>query len=347
VWPEQPATEGDGTMNTHDKVLAALLELGNFGTRRTRSELTEHALRTALVLTDADAAVALPPTSRRGERLVLHADSAVPAVVPAAESGSEVARAMAEDATPLLLADLTDEARWMGGDRCPGVEAGPAMYMPLRQRDPAVGYLAVYRRRGRARFTAADRNAMLLLSTWLAIALEGLRNAGGAEKLVRDGDTEVYNARFLRTALKRELRRAARYGQELSVVRVEVDGRDGLREAKGPQRQGALMRELAELLSQQVRSFDLLAHAGEDFVLMLPQTGRDGALEVAERVIAAVEHHAFSTGPAGTVTVSCGVSVFPREGADDKALLNASERALAEARKLGPSRIGRPDERAA
>jgi diguanylate cyclase (GGDEF)-like protein len=333
-------------MSSQDKTQAALVELGDPGARRTRSEQIQHALHTALLLTDADAAIALIPSNRRGERLVIYAGSAIPAIVPAQAPGSDVARCFAESGTPLLVPDLTEEARWVESDGCPGLQAGPAMFTPLRQREPAIGYLAVYRRRGRARFGMVERNAMLLLSSWLGITLESLRLASGAEKFaMTDGLTHVYNARFLKAALRREVRRAGRFGQELSLVQVGVDRAVAeVPDAPG----GTLPRELAALLSQQVRSFDLLARCGNDeFMLVLPQTGRDGAVEVAERVRAAVEGHAFSIGPAGAVTVSCGVAVFPREGADEKALTASVERALGWARQQGPNRIGSPEQRAA
>lgn len=337
-------------MGTTDKTLAALLDLGNFASRRTRSEQIEDALRTAMLITEADAAVALAPSSRRGERLVLHAGSEAPAIVPGVEAGSEVSRVFSEDPVPVLLADLSEEARFLNGDRPPGVDPGPAMFVPLRQRDPSIGYLAVFRRRGRARFTNAERNAVLLLATCLGMALEAARLAGnGGEKLaVSDGLTEVYNARFLRTALRRELRRASRFGQELSLVRVELDAIESQDGEPDDSRDAMVLRELAGVLSRQVRSFDLVARLGaREFALMLPQTGRDGAVEVAERTRAAVEQYAFSVGPAGTVTVTCGVAVFPREGSDEKALLASSQRALGQARRIGPNRVGSLDLRVA
>jgi diguanylate cyclase (GGDEF)-like protein len=333
-------------MSSQDRTLTALVELGDPSARRNRSEQIQRALHTALLLTDADASVALIPSNRRGDRLVVYAGSAIPAIVPAHESGSDVVRSFAGSLSPLLVPDLTEEARWVASDGCPGLQAGPAMFTPLRQRDPALGYLAVYRRRGRARFGTVERNAMLLLSSWLGSALEGLKLATGAEKFsTTDGVTHVYNARFLKSALAREVRRAGRYGQELALIRV---GADPLPGDGGGASHDTLLRELAALLAQQVRSFDLLARSGKDgFVLVLPQTGRDGALEVAERVRAAVERNAFAVAAAGSITVSCGVAVFPREGADDRALMASVERAFEQARRQGRNRIGEPEQRAA
>jgi diguanylate cyclase (GGDEF)-like protein len=326
-------------MSLHEKTLGPLLDLGNLATRRTRAEQFEHALRTALLLTEADAAVLLSPSARRGERFVLHAGSAAPALMPSQTSGSEVARLFAEEPQILALPHLADQARFVAGDNCPGVEAGPVLYAPLRQRDPALGYIAVYRRFGRARFGLAESSAMLFLSAWLGIALENLRLASGVEKVaVTDGLTEVYNARFLKAALHRELRRASRFGQELSLVLVELDQLEAFQAEHGELRANAILRELASLLARQVRSFDLVARAdGDGFMLVLPQTGKAGAKEVAERMRAAVEGNEFSAGPAGTITASFGVASFPRQGGDYKGLVASVERALGEARQRGPN----------
>jgi diguanylate cyclase (GGDEF)-like protein len=218
------------------------------------------------------------------------------------------------------------------------------LFTPLHQRDPAPAYLAVYRRRGRARFTANDSRAMLLLGAWLSTALENLRLASGTEKLaVRDDLTEVYNQRFLDSALRREVQRAGRFAQELSVALIDVDGFKACADAHGELKASLLLKELAAVLAQQVRSFDVLGkHEQDTFLLVLPQTGADGAQEAAERVRAAVEQHAFSMAPSGAITVSLGVASLPRAGADAKALVAAAERALAEAKRTGRNRVVAP-----
>ncbi len=324
-------------MTPFDKTLEVLLELGNPTVRRTRAEHLDQTLRVALMLLDADAVVVLTPGSRRGERLALHAGSPAPAVLPPPPQSSEVVRSLTECCQPLLLTNLADDARISAVDDCPGIKAGPAMFTPLRHRDPVPGYIAAYRRSGRARFTVGDSQLILLLSAWLSAALEALRLSSGIERLtVTDDLTEVYNSRFLKTALRREIRRASRFGQELSVVMVDVDNLAAQSDEIGGPRGSLLLREVASLLAQQVRSFDLMAkYGGDQFMLILPQTGRDGAVELAERMRAAVEQHAFAPSAAGATTVSLGVACFPQDGADCTALIATADRALHQARQRG------------
>lgn len=329
-------------MAAQDKALELLLELGNPSVRRTRAEQLEHALRTALALTDGDAAVALAPTGRRTERLVLYAGSPATALLPAPSQGSMVVRSLIENPQPLALPDLSEDPRMVGGDGCPGVEAGPVLFAALWQRDPAPGYLGVFRRRGRARFSPTEIRALALLTGSLANSLESLRLASGAEKVTLTDDlTQVYNARFLKSALARELKRAGRFGHELALVMVGIDGLAAHRERDGDLRGSALLRETATVLAQQVRSFDLLTrHGDERFVAVLPQTGREGAQQVAERMKRAIAFHPYTGLKPGDVTLSAASSVFPHDGAEAPSLLAMAERALG---KVQPAPARRDD----
>ena len=323
--------------HSQEKATQALIELGDPAERQTRTELLDRALRTALILLDADAAVIQTSSSRRGERLALHAGSSVPATLRPHPEGSEVVRSLIEAWQPVMLDDLSDAPPIATADGCPGVDPGPVLFTPLRQRNLAPAYVALYRRRGRARFTLNDCRLMLLVAAWLSAALENLRLSTGVEKLaVTDDLTEVYNSRFLKSALHRELRRASRFGHELSVALIDIDNLKTYNDQHGELRGSLLLREVASVLAQQVRSFDVLARHREDsFLLILPETGCDGAVEVSERARAAVERQAFSLSAAGDVTVSLGVAAFPRDAANLRDFLAAADRALARAKQRG------------
>src|SRR5262249_44095385 len=255
-------------------------------------------------------------------------------------------RVLRKNPQPIAILELADNARYAAQDGCPGVEAGSVLFAALRRRGSDPGYLAVYRRRGRPRFSAADVRAIVLLTTVLQHSLEALRLARSAEKLAfTDNLTEVYNARFVKSALKRETRRAARFGQELSLLLVEAD-RTAAADEDGPSDE--VIKELAAQLVQQVRSFDFVARfdAGQ-FIVVLPQTGRAGAIEVAERIRLAVEAHAFRGSRPGAVTGSIGVSALPRDGAAPKVLPAIAGRSLAAAQDVGGNRVQSRLDRAA
>lgn len=335
-------------MAAPDRALQVLMQLGDPSERRTQSEVLDLALRTALTLLDADA-VALTTNGKRAERMVLHSGSASAAAMSMPEEGSEVLRRFVESSEPLAYAVVTDDPRIAAADGCPGVEPGPVLFAAVRRRDAAPGYLAVYRRRARARFTMVETRMVLLLSAWLGSVLDALRLATGIERTsVTDSLTGVYGVHYLKTALRREVRRARRYNQELSLVLVDVDRLKVIGEALGAMKGSLLLKELATTLAGQVRSFDVLARCGDDaFMLILPQTGRDGATEVAERVRATVESHAFSAGNTSPVTVSAGVASFPTDASALQDLVAAVHRALKVAKQRGRNCVATPAHKAA
>ena len=327
-----------------DRIHQLLLELEHPTSLRTRGQLLARALRTAGALVDADAATVVLASSRRPtERLVLHAGGDLPAVLPLAAEGSETLRALASENRVITFADLSAQPTYAAGDGCPGVEAGPVLFVPIARVDREPAYLAVYRRRGRARFTAGETQSMLLLAAWLGAALERRRLAARAPKADDTGDAT--EDRALRTALKREIRRAHRHGQELSLMLVAVDP---------PSRGGddawpvTTLGDVAEMVGTQVRDIDLVGRcAAGTTAIVLPQTGSAGAVEVAARMRAALVAHAFAPRTAGEVTATFGVATFPHDGVDLETLWAVTERVLREARQHGGNCVESPTRRAA
>jgi len=273
----------------------------------------------------------------RGDRLVLYAGSDTPAALPSIVDTSEALRALAQERQALQVPDLSDHPTYATSDACPGAEAGPVLFVPVDQVGSLPAYLAVYRKRGRARYTAHETQLLLLLAAWLGASLENLRHAAAAERLVLTDDaTQIYNSRFLESALKREIHRSDRHGQELSLIRVEIDGLEQFKETHGKARAARLFKQLAAILAKQVRSSDVLGKdEANEFLALLPQTGRDDATEVAERMRTAVAATAFAPVQAGAVTATFSVASFPQDGIDVDALLAVAERALEQGRMRG------------
>ena len=111
-------------------------------------------------------------------------------------------------------------------------------------------------------------------------------------------------------------------------------------DTNGHLRGSFLLKELAGLCAQQVRSFDILAkYGGDEFTIILPQTPKEGAVTVAERVRSAVARHAFALSAPGGITVSLGVAAFPEDGNDSVTMLQAADRALYLAKRNGRNRV--------
>ncbi len=143
----------------------------------------------------------------------------------------------------------------------------------------AVARLAARLRDAAAR-AAAELDAMRL-------ALNGLEQGRSSlERLsATDPVTGVWNHRYLQDTLALEVDRARRIDRPLALLMCDVDRFRAVNAAHGHQAGSAVLRELAQRLSLEIRSFDTFArYGGEEFVVLLPDTGAQGAAVVAERL---------------------------------------------------------------
>ena len=329
-------------MLSREKILESLLDLSGRSATRSRPELLGTVLRSAMALTESEGSMAVVSPGRNPERFTLRPGLGEPEVTTLARVNGDAARGDAARPIPLhgkpvLVADVGATGRVGPEDRCPGVEAGPAVYVPLRLRDQMPGYIAVFRRRGARPYGAEDARLLTLLAAWTAMALENLRLALNVEKLaVTDDLTQVYNYRFLKSALRREIKRAGRYHQDLSLLMIDVDNLKAYNDRHGHLRGSFLLREMAGLFSAHVRSWDLVAkYGGDEFTVILPQTELAGARTVAERLRSAVEGHTFPLATPGQITVSIGIAAFPVDGQTTSALIETADRALYLAKQHG------------
>jgi len=324
-------------MTDHAGDFASLFDLGTRLGAHSRSERLGLALHAARSLVACEGATVLNTYRRGFERLALTPESPVPREI---EPGSDAAaRWMTQARGPLLIPDLESKTP-LRADGSPGVEAGPALFVPIRGRTHASGYLALYRARGQQPFGDSDVRITTLLAAWVGLALENLRLAERVEKLaITDDLTQVYNYRFLKTALRREIRRATRFGQEMSMIMLDVDNLKAYNDRHGHLRGSYLLKRMAQLLSQNLRSFDLIAkYGGDEFTLILPQTAREGALVVAERMRTAVEATEFPLASRGAITISLGVSTYPHDASDSMGLIRVADLALYRAKQSGRNR---------
>lgn len=160
------------------------------------------------------------------------------------------------------------------------------------------------------------------------------------EVAVRDELTGVYNRRFLMETLARERARAERLSQAFSVCIVDIDHFKSVNDELGHAAGDAVLRHFAELAPRGLRGSDTFGRfGGEEFLLVLPDTGRPGALVAAERVRAAAEAAAFPGLPAGQrVTVTVGVAT-QHSGEEINALLARADEALYQGKRAGRNRV--------
>ena len=155
--------------------------------------------------------------------------------------------------------------------------------------------------------------------------------------------THLSNRRALLDRLAIELDRARRYGTVVSLLMLDVDHFKRINDTHGHLVGDDVLREMGGVLQHAVRAVDVVARfGGEEFVVVLPETGPEGAVAFAERLREKIESHVFRHGESVTprLTASIGVASYPGlrvETTDD--LIARADEALYRAKTDGRNRV--------
>jgi diguanylate cyclase (GGDEF)-like protein len=166
-----------------------------------------------------------------------------------------------------------------------------------------------------------------------------LRNAWLLEQVQRlaatDGLTKIANRRTFESTLEREVARATRSAEHLSLVMIDIDHFKRLNDEHGHQAGDEVLRNVAAALSCECRDFDTAArYGGEEFAVVLPGCGPDEAKLIAERL-----RHAVAAAPSTVpITASAGVATYPAHAGDADTLVRAADDALYESKRNGRNR---------
>jgi diguanylate cyclase (GGDEF)-like protein len=159
-----------------------------------------------------------------------------------------------------------------------------------------------------------------------------------AELTIIDELTGAYNYRYFIRKLDEENRRARRYGHQLSIIMVDIDWFKKLNDRYGHEIGNRVLQHLSGLIKQCIRDVDIFCrYGGEEFVVILPQTGRSEAFRLAERIRRTVETTPVfiaQNEPVRT-TVSVGLSSYPDNGASQEQLVSIADKALYQAKGDG------------
>jgi len=227
-------------------------------------------------------------------------------------------------------------------DGVPGIEIREIRFVPLMRRGRAIGTLGLFNC-GPWDEETESRARGLVEET--GRALRNIFHHQRTEHLaITDELTAIYNYRYLVHMLQQELKRSLRFGRALSVAMIDVDNLKSFNDTYGHLRGSAALRDIAQLLKRGTRAFDIVAkYGGDEFALVLPETGAKQAFLTAERIRKAVEAHRFSTGDekseGESLTIKIGIASFPGDAQLPMQLLDAADRALYEAARLGKNLV--------
>jgi diguanylate cyclase (GGDEF)-like protein len=163
------------------------------------------------------------------------------------------------------------------------------------------------------------------------------------ESAITDGLTELYNYRYFQLALTQELSRSRRFDKQFSVILLDLDGFKGYNDTCGHLAGDDALRHVARILMDNTRGLDLVArYGGDEFALLLPEVGIDGALILTQRLVRRVQEAHFAgmeQTPAGGLTASAGIASYPQHGRDARSLLIAADQALYRVKTSGKDNV--------
>src|SRR5260221_8167679 len=166
----------------------------------------------------------------------------------------------------------------------------------------------------------------------LAQALKTLK-----EEAIRDPLTDLYNRRFLRDYMARELLRAAREGIRVAAIMIDLDRFKRVNDTAGHAAGDFVLTEIATLLKRHIRGTDIACrYGGEEFTLVLPNATLQSARVRAEAICSAIREECVQL---MCVTASLGVAIFPDHAAEPESLLRAADKALYDAKGRGRNQV--------
>lgn len=204
--------------------------------------------------------------------------------------------------------------------------------------------------RDRSAFSESEREVFLYLISQASASIENISvHERVSEQAVTDELTGLPNNRAFRETIEREAARAERFGHSLSLVILDLDDFKSVNDTYGHLQGDEVLRAIGRILFDEPRAIDEPArYGGEEFVIALPETGVDGAVELAERVrerLEGEEIRLLDGSGALKVTASFGTATLPLSAASVRELFSAADDALYQAKRSGKNRVATAPER--
>ncbi|QWV95179.1 diguanylate cyclase [Geomonas oryzisoli] len=230
--------------------------------------------------------------------------------------------------------------------QCQHVEGrtGTHLCIPLAAHHETLGSLYLHVPRDIEQDELARRKARATaFAEQVALGIRSLQLREQLRELsIRDPLTGLLNRRHMEESLLREISRATRTNQPLSVIMLDVDHFKKFNDAFGHEAGDHVLKEIGQVLQKNVRDSDIACRfGGEEFTIILPDADCDMAFEIGNRIRDAVKglHVIVGKQHLGRISISAGVAVFPVDGDTLQQLLSMADEALYEAKEKGRDRI--------
>ena len=213
---------------------------------------------------------------------------------------------------------------------------------PIGDATRTLGVMSIARR-GES-FSEADQDVFKYLIGQASSSIENVAlHEMVSEQAVTDELTGLANNRAFRAVVDKEAARARRFGHPLSLLMLDIDNFKRVNDTHGHPQGDEVLRRIGRILRAESRGIDAPArYGGEEFAVCLPETGTQGAVELAERIRSQIEAEEVPFAErdgALRITASLGVATIPDSAVDVRALVAAADSALYAAKRSGKNRV--------
>jgi diguanylate cyclase (GGDEF)-like protein len=192
-------------------------------------------------------------------------------------------------------------------------------------------------------FSDDDVESLSALAVQAGVAIENARLHRVVERqAVTDALTGLANRRQFYEVLGREYERAQRFGQPVSLILLDIDDFKQINDSRGHLAGDAVLHSVAATVAEVIREIDLASrYGGEEFAVLLPQTGPEGAAHLAERLRSEIAARSirFGTEEIAGVTASFGVAAGPDDQMTQIDLIASADAALYQAKREGKNHV--------
>jgi len=271
--------------------------------------------------------------------------------------GEGITGLVAQNGKPIVVNNLASDPRikvWHNIKKLGTVpdflKYGSMLSVPMLYQGRVVGVMDFFY----PQLNAFDEDDVNLLNALGALVATAVVNAdlyeATLELATSDPLTGLLNRRAMERLLDNEVARSQRFSAPLSVLLLDVDHFKAFNDRLGHLLGDEVLKAIANLLKRSVRRVDAVARfGGEEFCVILPQSGEQAAIDVAEKLLNFVRDLQFDGAkdqPLGRMSVSIGVAIFPEHAGDWEdgrnvvhELMRMADSALYEAKRLGRDKV--------